>query len=136
MPLLVGRGKRTYPAPDSRRMRSWRVPPAAVAKILAECANILPTLAIQGQHEDALPSKPNHSVGAGTSRYLSTAPKRLPYNPAATPTQPQHEGEVMDQPNLMETGPSTSETWDYVRAPWGLQLRLVSRVSGWSGAGL
>jgi hypothetical protein len=42
----------------------------------------------------------------------------------------------MDQPNLMETGPSTSETWDYVRAPRVLQLRLVSRVSGWSGAGL
>jgi hypothetical protein len=42
----------------------------------------------------------------------------------------------MDEPTLMETGPSASETWDYVRAPWGLQLELVSRVSGPSGADL
>ena len=42
----------------------------------------------------------------------------------------------MDEPTLMETGPSASETWDYVRAPWGLQLKLVSRVSGPSGADL
>ena len=43
---------------------------------------------------------------------------------------------MMDEPTLMETGPSASETWDHIRAPWGLQLELVSRVSGWSGADL
>ena len=126
-------------------LRRRAVPhPAAAERVLAtahkakdRCYPVkCPGSAIQGQHENALPIKPNHSVGAGTSRCLSRAPKRLPYNPAATPTQPQHGGEVMDEPNLMETGPSASETWDYVRAPWGLQLRLVSRVSGRSGAGL
>ena len=43
---------------------------------------------------------------------------------------------MMDEPTLMETGPSASETWDHVRAPRGLQLELVSRGSGRSGADL
>ncbi len=42
----------------------------------------------------------------------------------------------MDEPTLMETGPSASETWDYVRAPWGLKREPVSRVNGRSGADL
>ena len=42
----------------------------------------------------------------------------------------------MDEPTLTETGPSAGETWDYVSAPWRLQLELVSRVSGQAGADL
>ena len=47
-----------------------------------------------------------------------------------------HGGEVMDEPTHMATGPSAGETWVYVRAPWGLQLELVSRADGRSGAEL
>jgi hypothetical protein len=43
---------------------------------------------------------------------------------------------MMDEPTLMETGPSANETWDHVRVPWGLQLELVSRLSGRLGADL
>ncbi|MBM0126733.1 VOC family protein [Pimelobacter simplex] len=41
-----------------------------------------------------------------------------------------HGVEVMGEPTHRVVGPSAGQTWVYFRAPWGLQLELVSYPSG------
>ena len=38
--------------------------------------------------------------------------------------------EVMGEPELVAEGPSAGTTWVYFRAPWGLQLELISYPGG------
>jgi catechol 2,3-dioxygenase-like lactoylglutathione lyase family enzyme len=38
--------------------------------------------------------------------------------------------EVMGEPTVRTSGPSAGQTWVYFRAPWGLQLELVSYPRG------
>jgi catechol 2,3-dioxygenase-like lactoylglutathione lyase family enzyme len=38
--------------------------------------------------------------------------------------------EVMGEPELVTEGPSAGTSWVYFRAPWGLQLELVSYPAG------
>lgn len=41
-----------------------------------------------------------------------------------------HGAELLEGPTVMASGPSAGEAWVYVRAPWGLQLELVTRDVG------
>jgi len=41
-----------------------------------------------------------------------------------------HDVEVMGEPTHRVVGPSAGQTWVYFRAPWGLQLELVSYPGG------
>ncbi len=36
-------------------------------------------------------------------------------------------GTIMGEPTVMAAGPTTGETWVYVRAPWGGQFELITR---------
>lgn len=47
-----------------------------------------------------------------------------------------HGADILDGPTTMTAGASAGETWLYVRAPWGLQLELVTRENGRDGARL
>jgi catechol 2,3-dioxygenase-like lactoylglutathione lyase family enzyme len=41
-----------------------------------------------------------------------------------------HGVEILGEPLLRHTGPSAGQAWVYFRAPWGLQLELVSYPNG------
>ncbi len=41
-----------------------------------------------------------------------------------------HGVEIMGEPVVRHAGPSAGQTWVYFRAPWGLQLELLSYPSG------
>ena len=41
-----------------------------------------------------------------------------------------HGVEIVGQPNSIEGGPAAGSTWVYFKAPWGLQLELVSYPRG------
>jgi catechol 2,3-dioxygenase-like lactoylglutathione lyase family enzyme len=41
-----------------------------------------------------------------------------------------HDVEIMGEPTHRTSGPSAGQTWVYFRAPWGLQLELVSYPGG------
>jgi catechol 2,3-dioxygenase-like lactoylglutathione lyase family enzyme len=41
-----------------------------------------------------------------------------------------HGVEILGEPNFIETGPAAGSTWIYFKAPWGLQLELVSYPRG------
>jgi len=41
-----------------------------------------------------------------------------------------HGVEIMGEPVIRQAGPSAGQTWVYFRAPWGLQMELVSYPGG------
>jgi catechol 2,3-dioxygenase-like lactoylglutathione lyase family enzyme len=55
--------------------------------------------------------------------------------PAAVAHLRAHDVEVLGEPVTIEDGPASGSTWVYLRAPWGLQLELVSYPGGKGPAG-
>jgi len=47
--------------------------------------------------------------------------------PAAVAYLSEHGVEIMGEPQRVREGPTTGVTWVYVRAPWGLQMELISQ---------
>ena len=70
------------------------------------------------------------ALDIGTSKIVCLIARLAPRPPQDVLRRRSHGVEIMGEPNYIEDGPAAGSTWVYFKAPWGLQLELVSYPRG------